>query len=81
MVVRAKLPEGPAVWPAFWLLGADFATTPWPGCGEIDVLEKMGRLNYHMACACTHNGAPVLHAVESGEPSGRENTAHPARYN
>jgi hypothetical protein len=24
---------------------------------EIDVLEKMGRLNYHMACACTHNAA------------------------
>ncbi|MDR2470862.1 MAG: family 16 glycosylhydrolase [Treponema sp.] len=27
------------LWPAFWLLGAGFPQTPWPDCGEIDVLE------------------------------------------
>ena len=27
------------LWPAFWLLGADIRTNPWPACGEIDILE------------------------------------------
>ena len=56
VLIRARLPEAPAAWPAFWLLG----TRPgleWPDCGEIDILEKMGHLNYHMACGAVHNGA------------------------
>ena len=27
------------LWPAFWSLGSDINTTPWPACGETDVLE------------------------------------------
>lgn len=27
------------LWPAFWLLGADIRSNPWPACGEIDILE------------------------------------------
>ena len=27
------------LWPAFWLLGADFPDVNWPRCGEIDVME------------------------------------------
>ncbi|MDR3219024.1 MAG: family 16 glycosylhydrolase [Dysgonamonadaceae bacterium] len=35
-----KLPHtANGLWPAFWMLGADFSTTGWPGCGEIDILE------------------------------------------
>jgi beta-glucanase (GH16 family) len=35
-----KLPKtADGLWPAFWLLGADFADAGWPECGEIDVLE------------------------------------------
>lgn len=40
---RIKLPVGQGVWPAFWLLGANFATIPWPGCGEIDIMEYRGQ--------------------------------------
>ena len=39
---RIKLPFGKGVWPAFWALGEDIATTPWPGCGEIDIMENFG---------------------------------------
>ncbi len=39
---RIKLPFGAGVWPAFWMLGADIETVPWPGCGEIDILENFG---------------------------------------
>ena len=35
-----KLPKtANGLWPAFWLLGADFPTTPWPQSGEIDIVE------------------------------------------
>lgn len=27
------------LWPAFWSLGSDIATTPWPACGEADIME------------------------------------------
>ena len=32
-------PTADGLWPAFWLLGADIRSNPWPGCGEIDILE------------------------------------------
>ncbi len=39
---RIKLPVGQGIWPAFWLLGADFETIGWPQCGEIDIMEYLG---------------------------------------
>jgi beta-glucanase (GH16 family) len=41
--VRAKLPEGLGTWPAIWMLGSDISTLGWPGCGEIDIMEHLGR--------------------------------------
>jgi len=38
-----KLPWGPGIWPAFWMLGSDIATNPWPQCGEIDIMEYRGQ--------------------------------------
>lgn len=37
--MRAKLPKGEGMWPAFWLLGASYDEVGWPKCGEIDILE------------------------------------------
>jgi beta-glucanase (GH16 family) len=51
--MRAKLPGTQAMWPAFWMLGADTnsfsplygnGTVSWPGCGEIDIMEMIGGL-------------------------------------
>ncbi|GAA4680266.1 glycoside hydrolase family 16 protein [Frondihabitans cladoniiphilus] len=39
---RMKLPAGVGLWSAFWMLGADVDTNPWPGAGEIDVMEHVG---------------------------------------
>ncbi len=39
---RMRLPYGKGYWPAFWMLGADIDTNPWPGCGEIDIMENAG---------------------------------------
>ena len=40
---RIKMPWGPGIWPAFWLLGADIDVVGWPQCGEIDVMEYRGQ--------------------------------------
>jgi len=40
---RMKLPAGQGIWPAFWMLGVDAATVGWPQCGEIDIMENIGR--------------------------------------
>lgn len=37
--LRAKLPNWEGMWPAFWLLGANYDVIDWPYCGELDVLE------------------------------------------
>lgn len=57
--VRAKLPAGNGTWPAIWTLGKNisevgaywetqgFGTTPWPACGEIDIMEHgLGPVNH-----------------------------------
>lgn len=53
--ISAKLPTGVGTWPALWMLGKNinedgaywdlqgFGTTPWPACGEIDIMEHWGR--------------------------------------
>ncbi|HZT59031.1 MAG TPA: glycoside hydrolase family 16 protein [Pyrinomonadaceae bacterium] len=40
---RIKVPAGQGVWPAFWLLGDDIDKAGWPACGEIDIVENIGR--------------------------------------
>jgi beta-glucanase (GH16 family) len=42
--MRAKLPQGMGIWPAFWMLGSDIEVNPWPQCGEIDIMEHIGRM-------------------------------------
>jgi beta-glucanase (GH16 family) len=40
---RIQIPEGQGLWPAFWMMGADINTASWPSCGEIDVMENIGK--------------------------------------
>ena len=40
---RIQLPIGQGLWPAFWLLGANFSAVGWPDCGEIDIMEYRGQ--------------------------------------
>lgn len=41
--IRAKLPIGKGLWPAFWMLGSNIDQVNWPTCGEIDILEYVGK--------------------------------------
>ena len=40
---RIKVPSGNGMWPAFWMLGSSFNGSNWPDCGEIDIMEYIGR--------------------------------------
>jgi|GEM_PF-541788 len=44
IVYRAKLPAGSGTWPALWMLGSSISNgVDWPACGEIDVMEHVGK--------------------------------------
>jgi beta-glucanase (GH16 family) len=37
-----RAPTGTGVWPAFWMLGANWDKVGWPSSGEIDIMEVRG---------------------------------------
>ena len=39
---RMQLTAGRGIWPAFWMLGANYPSVGWPVCGEIDIMENVG---------------------------------------
>lgn len=43
IVIRAKVPTGVGTWPAVWMLGSNIGTVGWPACGEVDILESVGK--------------------------------------
>jgi beta-glucanase (GH16 family) len=40
---RIKIPAGQGMWPAFWMLGNNISAVGWPKCGEIDIMENIGK--------------------------------------
>ena len=40
---RIQLPYSQGIWPAFWMLGDNIGSVGWPNCGEIDIMENIGR--------------------------------------
>ncbi|MEO7561583.1 MAG: family 16 glycosylhydrolase [Ferruginibacter sp.] len=63
--VRAKLPAGVGTWPAIWMLGSNFTTVPWPGCGEIDIMEHVGKSLNKIYATLHHPG----HSGANGDGS------------
>jgi beta-glucanase (GH16 family) len=75
--VRAKLPSGIGTWPAVWLLGKNisetgaywqtlgYGDTPWPACGEVDLLEHWGSDQNYVSSA-THTPSSFGNTVNVG---------------
>ncbi len=45
MEASIKIPRGQGIWPAFWMLGANINSVGWPTCGEVDIMENIGKVS------------------------------------
>lgn len=75
--VRAKLPTGIGTWPAIWMLGKNidenggywdingFGNTPWPACGEIDIMEHWGE-NQNFVQSAMHTPSSFGGTINKG---------------
>jgi beta-glucanase (GH16 family) len=63
---RAKLPTGGGTWPAIWMLGSDFLTNTWPGCGEMDIMEHVGNGQDEIFSSLHYPGNSGGNAVSQG---------------
>lgn len=74
---RLKLPTGQGLWPAFWMLGSGWPSTPWPRCGELDIMEHKGSQPTITSSAIHgpgYSGAtPFAHAMASSQGPYFEN--------
>ena len=67
---RIKMPDtANGLWPAFWMLGNNFSGIPWPGCGEVDIVEMgskagidQGLQQEKLNCAMHFSGATGQYA-------------------
>jgi beta-glucanase (GH16 family) len=69
--IRAKLPKGKCLWPAFWMMPTSSPYGGWPVCGEIDIMEQRGDQTNRVG-ATLHFGNP--HGMAGGSyslPSGQ----------
>ena len=63
---RLKMPTGGGTWPAFWALGTNINTVPWPGCGELDVVEFAGNRPFINTSAVHYRNSNGNHEYKSG---------------
>jgi len=78
--VRARLPKGKGIWPAIWMMGTNIREVGWPRCGEIDIMEYVGKEpgrvygTIHMRRRGAAESWKVVskgNNVEPGNPEGR----------
>ena len=71
---RIRLPYGQGIWPAFWMLGANIDQVGWPACGEVDIMENIGKPSW-----AGHN-LSSLHSAAPGDAHPHANFTKNAPY-
>lgn len=92
--MRARLPKGKGVFPAFWTLGSNFTLdgdisdkqgNPWSRCGEIDIMELTGKplgdVGNKQAWGTPHFYYPGGDADKDSTGSGGKNYQISSDYN
>ncbi len=77
--VRARLPKGKGIWPAIWMMGTNIREIGWPRCGEIDIMEYVGKepgrvygtIHMRRRGAEPWKNVSKGNNVEPGNPEGR----------
>jgi len=64
---RIKIPAGQGMWPAFWMLGDNITSVGWPKCGEIDIMENIGR-EPGTVHGSLHSSSTVTHTSDATAP-------------
>ncbi len=59
-----KLPFGNGTWPAIWMLGDNISQVGWPRCGEIDIMEFLGRESHRIYGTCHYGDKDGKHKSE-----------------
>ena len=63
---RLKMPAGGGTWPAFWTLGSNINSVPWPKCGELDIMEYAGNNPTRTTSAVHYENNGGVHDYKSG---------------
>jgi len=69
---RIQITQGQGLWPAFWMLGNNFDQVGWPTCGEIDIMENIGKEpaivhgSMHGPGYSGNNGLTASHTLPTG---------------
>jgi beta-glucanase (GH16 family) len=70
--IRARLPIGQGIWPAFWMLPARGNYGSWPSGGEIDIMEYLGHEpqtvhgTLHYGASGDHQFSGTSYTLEEG---------------
>jgi beta-glucanase (GH16 family) len=64
--MRAKMPIGQGLWPAFWMLPTDTVYGTWAASGEIDIMEYLGHQPDEVSGAIHYGGLWPDNVFSSG---------------
>jgi beta-glucanase (GH16 family) len=69
--IEARLsgPSGAGLWTALWMLGSNIPTTPWPGCGEIDIMDHINSVNTVYGTLHWTNDAGTSSSYTAAQPA------------
>jgi beta-glucanase (GH16 family) len=76
--MRAKMPIGQGIWPAFWMLPTDNVYGTWAASGEIDIMEYLGHQPDRVSGTIHYGGPAPANQYSSSSTTLPSGTFHDA---